>query len=307
MHKIAVIDMGTNTFNLAVFSYEQSQLNYLFETRVPVKLGEGSIHKNVIGEPATLRAINALNELKKKALTFGVNQLMVFATSAVRSAENQAWFTQEIKKQTGISPNIISGDKEAELIYKGVKLGQKFKDEPYLILDIGGGSNELIIGNQNQIFWKKSYNLGVARLLLNYKISNPIKKEEFNYVVEDLKAQLPEFKAAIKQFNPRVLVGASGSFDTLKQTSIFLGEPPVASSQNYFEIEISKFEQMFQLLCFSSLEERKKLEFIPSYRTEMIVPGMIFLQAILSLTHIEKMYQNNYALKEGVVAEYLNL
>jgi len=307
MGVFAIIDMGTNTFNLLVFEFNNQKLDYLFENRIAVKLGEGSITKDIISKEATERAIKALKAHLNKLSEFKVNSVSVFATSAVRSAQNQTSFLKTIKKETGLKIEVISGEREAELIYKGVKSTINYLNEPYLILDIGGGSNELIIANNNEIFWKKSFNLGVARLLARYPHPDPISKDTLENILREISAELKPLSEALKTYPANILVGASGAFDTLVKLENKLYNSTIDLSKNSFRFNPITFDTICKKLLFSTNNQRAEMDFIPAYRKEMIVMGMVFLTAVLNLQHFKEIYQSNYALKEGVMAEIINL
>ncbi|RZL51322.1 MAG: exopolyphosphatase, partial [Pedobacter sp.] len=161
--RIALIDLGTNTFHLLIAEIKQKKFDILYKTNVPVKLGEGRINDNIIIPNAFERGINCLETFAKTIKNYHVDKVKATATSAVRSAENGQDFVKVVKEKTAIEIEIISGDEEAELIYQGVKLSGGIQDLS-LIMDIGGGSVEFILCDTQNLIWKKSYNIGAARL-----------------------------------------------------------------------------------------------------------------------------------------------
>ena len=153
---VAVLDLGTNTFNLVIAGEtEDKQPQIIYNTKLPVKLGEGGINKGYIAPEAFTRGILAIEKHFSTIQSHRVKKILAFGTSAIRTAQNGDAFLKRIKAITGIDVEIISGEREAELIYYGVRQTYSMNSGKYLILDIGGGSNELIIADQQQIFWKK--------------------------------------------------------------------------------------------------------------------------------------------------------
>ena len=163
----AVLDLGTNTFNILIVNIEKNVKTILHHDRVPVKIGKGGIQNNQIIEEACQRAKEALKQFRKLIDQYNVKieDITAIATSAFRNAINGQALADEIKQETEIEIRIIQGEVEAELIYYGVKGAMKIGEETALIMDIGGGSVEFILCNENHIFWKKSYEIGAQRLL----------------------------------------------------------------------------------------------------------------------------------------------
>ena len=176
--KIAVIDMGTNTFHLIIAEVTETSHEILHKERVAVKIGENGITKGIITDQAWIRALSTISSFKETMDQNGVKAIFATATSAVRNASNGEALTEEIKKQTGIETKIISGEQEAKTILNGVKEAIELGDEKSLIMDIGGGSIEFIIANQDETFWLKSFEVGGQRLVEKFHNQDPISQGE---------------------------------------------------------------------------------------------------------------------------------
>ena len=139
--RVGIIDCGTNTFNLLVAEVTEDNVwSVLFENKIPVKLGAGGFEKKTIVPSRFIRGLDALHCHANNMRNFEVSKAFAFATSAVREAENGNDFVKVAKEQTGISIDVIDGQKEAELIWKGIRQTIDLGDSPALIMDIGGGS-----------------------------------------------------------------------------------------------------------------------------------------------------------------------
>ena len=159
----AVIDLGTNTFNLLIAQIDNGQLIRIYSDKLPVLLGMGGINKGVITDSAMLRAKNALilfHESCKKYKVVGINGI---GTSALRAASNSSELIDFARIELGIPIEVISGNREAELIYHGVRLSNAISN-PCVIMDIGGGSTEFIGASSTGINWTKSFDIGVSRI-----------------------------------------------------------------------------------------------------------------------------------------------
>ncbi|MFW5699290.1 MAG: phosphatase [Bacteroidota bacterium] len=304
MERVAIMDLGTNTFNLLVAEENHSgPLKVLFENKLPVKIGKGGIHKKSILPDAMERALTAVKEHAKKTKEFQTEKKIAYGTSALRGASNGKELMEKIKAQSGFDVHIIDGNREAELIYFGIRESVELTDVPVLILDIGGGSNELIIANRKKIFWKKSFDLGIARLLELFHPSDPIQKKEIEEISRYFKQELTPFFEAQEQFQPKRLIGASGTFDT------FVSMLAHAYPQNINEDKISQpipmvlFDELYNNLINSTLNERKKMPGLVEMRLEMIVLATYFVKFIMDETSVNELWHSAYSLKEGAASE----
>ena len=309
--RISVIDLGTNTFNLLIVETSDDQsYQIIYNNKLPVKLGKSGIDKKEIRPDAITRGMNALERHMATIKEYKSDRLFAFATSGIRSARNGEQFVKMIQQRFGMDVEIISGDREAELIYHGVKQAVDLGKEKVLILDIGGGSNEFIIADCDTMHWKKSYPLGVARLLAKFKPSDPVSIEEIEFISNYLEERLSDLFEEFRKHKITTLVGASGSFETI--AAMIRADDPTFESETAktpqsVNIDLTDFENLYQKLINSTLKERKQMKGLESMRLEMIVLATLIVKFILQKLKITRLVQSNFALKEGVVYELLNL
>ncbi len=309
--RISVIDLGTNTFNLLIVETNGDQTyKIIYNNKLPVKLGKSGIDKKEIRPDAITRGLNAIERHLQTIREYKAERILAFATSAVRSARNGEQFVKMIRQRFDLEVEIINGDREAELIYYGVKQAVKLGSEKVLILDIGGGSNEFIIADQENIYWKKSYPLGVARLLAKFKPSDPISIEEIEFISNYLEERLSDLFEEFKKHKINTLIGASGSFETI--VAMIRADDPNFESETgtvpeSVNIDLTDFENLYQKLINSTLKERKQMKGLESMRLEMIVVATLIVKFILQKLKLQLLMQSNFALKEGVIYELLNL
>jgi len=301
--RIAIIDLGTNTFNLIIAEvFSNKRFKQIYETKLPVMLGQGGINNNYIVPGALKRGIKTLKQYKKITEKYRSDKLIAIATSAIREASNGQDFIEKAKKQAGIAVEIISGDREAELIYYGVREGVKMSHRKSLIMDIGGGSTELIIADKNKIFWKKSFLLGAARLLDKIKPSDPISDQEIkrieNYLLKEL---LPLF-SAVKKHPVAELIGSSGSFESLAEMIVCrFYSPSVLEGKTEYDFDLGDCSKIYKLIVKSTRAERMKMKGLIKMRVDMIVVSAIFVNLIVRKLKIKKIRLSTYSLKEGVI------
>lgn len=307
--KIAIIDMGTNTFNLLIVeTQENSGYKIIFKDKAGVKLGQGGINKKFITAEAFERGLNAIHKHLKSILPFQVDKTYAIATSGVRSTENGKKFVDTIENKFNLKVQVISGDEEAELIYRGVKQAVAFNDNHILILDIGGGSNEFIIANQQGLIWKESFDLGIARLLDMFSPSDPITEKEIQLIENYIDQKLDRLYSAVAKYLPSQLVGCSGTFDSFREMIIAQngGVNYEAQTLSAYPINLHDYEKLHIDLIKSTLEDRKKMEGLELVRVEMIVLASIFVNFIIRKLKIKSLTQSAFAIKEGMVDKILN-
>lgn len=299
--RIAIIDLGTNTFNLLIAEKRMGRFVTLHQERIAARMGVGGINDGFITSEAIERVLNALKKFKLTIENWQVTQLTTFGTSALRSAKNGGELTKKILIETGIAVRIISGEEEAELIYLGVRTAVALGVSKSLIVDIGGGSVEFIIANADEMFWKKSVDIGGQRLIEKFQYHDPILPEERAQINEYLEVQLTPLLSELKKHLPETLVGSSGSFDTLseiychKQGLPFPKEPETP-------LTIVGFETIFDELLYKPRTERLAIPGMIEMRVDMIVVACCLIQYLLKKHLFKSIRVSAYSLKEGVLA-----
>lgn len=298
--RIAVIDCGTNTFNLLIADVSASGMKYVLRTKRVVKLGSEGIKDRIIGEKSQVRAIDALTDYKAITEKHKVQKVKIIGTAALRDALNGPELLRKIKKATGFKIRLIDGNQEATYIFQGVKASQLLDESCQLIMDIGGGSTEFIICNKDKIFWKESFRLGAARLLEEISPSDPIRKEEIKKINLLLEKKLSPLMKACQKYQPQKLIGSSGSFDTFAAIILKKNGENLGRKANY-QFNLSEYKKVHSLLLKSTYKERLQIPGLLRMRADMIVLATLLLTFVLQSTKIKTLYLSKYALKEGVL------
>ena len=307
--RFAVIDLGTNTFNLLIAeSKADNSFVKIFNTKVAVKLGEGAINAGYIADVPFQRGINALKQFQQYLLDYDVEQTYAFGTSAIRSASNGAEFAAQAKRVAGMTISIIDGNEEADLIYYGTKMAVALSEKTSLIMDIGGGSNEFILANCNTLFWKQSYLLGAARLLDKFKPSNPITENEIAYFNSYVKKELVTLYDAVKRFPPVELIGSSGAFDSvIDLITEEYGTVPTNDENTEYSIDIERYKHISKKIIASTIQERQKTKGLIEMRVDMIVISFLLIDFMIHEFNIDTIRVSSFSLKEGVISKKLGL
>ncbi|HRW98173.1 MAG TPA: exopolyphosphatase [Cyclobacteriaceae bacterium] len=302
--RIAIIDLGTNTFHLLIVDVDGSGYRIVHRERQAVKLGKKGINEGIITEEAFHRASNTIARFKTSIDQMAVDEIYAFGTSALRSASNQKEIISQIKKEHGVEVNVISGDEEARLIFEGVKSALTFGGKS-LVMDIGGGSVEFIIGDDNQIHWKRSFEIGAQRLLEMYHRHEPITKTEIHELYKHFDEVLGPLFKALDEYKPEALVGSSGTFDTL--SDIYCIQNGITKDPNAPETPLSfeGFNQIFKELLVRNREQRMSIPGMIELRVDMIVVACCLIDYVTKKYCFDKIRVSSYALKEGVLADLL--
>lgn len=304
--KAAVIDMGTNTFHLLLVELNGKEFKTIYKEKIAVKLGQGGITQNQITPEAEKRAVHTLGHFKNLIDGEAINQVFAFATSAVRNATNGPDFVHKVKEQLGIQIHVISGEEEAQLIYEGIHFSGALDEHPSLMMDIGGGSVEFIIGNAQKVFWKRSFEIGGQRLLDAFHYHDPILPEEVEKLELYCGEKLQPLLEAIATYQPSGFVGASGTFDTLIDMYYATMLQCKLTGEHVFELPVNDFYQIFQLLVTKNRAERLLIPGMIAMRVDMIVVASCLIDFILQHVQVECIRCSHYSLKEGAVSRMIS-
>lgn len=324
--KQAVIDLGTNTFHLMIVEQQAHQpWEVLFRESRPAKIGKGGINQNRITPEAIDRALVVLTYFRTILDQHGIDpgSVRAFGTSAIRVADNQAEFLDRVLEETGIQIRVISGDQEAAYIYAGVRasgamnLSPDDQPEPNrrtapvsLIMDIGGGSVEFVLGTPERIFWKQSFEIGGQRLMERFmpNTQNAISLAAVERLNDFFREQLLPLTNAIHQYAPTTgrpmqLVGSSGTFDTLIDMQFMHEKGHLPNpEQAAFLLLVEEFYRSYELLLTRNHDERMQLPGMIELRVDMIVVAVCLIDYVLSTFGINTITVSTYALKEGALA-----
>jgi exopolyphosphatase / guanosine-5'-triphosphate,3'-diphosphate pyrophosphatase len=301
--RIAIIDMGTNTFHLLLAESDDKGYHITYRDRLAVKIGKGGINHGMITTEGMNRALLAMQSFRNIIDEHGgVDEVYAFGTSALRNASNKGEVKQKIKDLTGIDVHIISGDEEAKFIYEGVKAALGLGEEYSLIMDIGGGSVEFIIGNHDHIQWKESLEIGAQRLLEKFQKNDPITPDEIAALDNHFEKVLSPVFNALERYPAHILVGSSGSFDTL--SDIFCARHEIAKAPDEIETPLSLqgFYEIYDELIHKDRQQRMEIPGMIEMRVDMIVVACCLIRYLIEHWTFNRIRVSTYSLKEGVLA-----
>jgi exopolyphosphatase/guanosine-5'-triphosphate,3'-diphosphate pyrophosphatase len=290
----AIIDLGTNTFNLLIADVRENNFEVLHAEKDGVALGMGGINDRRITKAAEHRALVALSNFKTVCDSFRVDRIWAFGTSALRDAENADDFVKKVKQDLDLEIAIISGEQEAQLIFEGVSRLHDFRTSG-VVIDIGGGSTEVIFADENGVSEKASLDIGVSRIYQQFNFSDPFCLNDTLKIEEFLDNSSNSFLDCRKT---PVMIGSSGSFETFYE---LLHQTCFPDDKKIFEVDRYEFEKILNQVIGSTLRERELNEFIIPIRKIMAPITAVKIKWLMKKLGTERVLISPFSLKEGAM------
>lgn len=301
-NRIAAIDVGTNSIHMIVAEEQRHGHRVIDKEKEMVQLGRGSLEGRPLTDEAIERGVEALRKMAGIAERWQVSEVVAVATSAIREAPNGRRFITAAQKAAGIRIRVISGEEEADYIYRAVRSAIDFHGGTALAIDIGGGSVELIVGTADEVYLTSSEPLGALRMSQMFdldRVSTAAMIDECrSYVRKRLKKTLPPIATLGFDFT----VGTSGTIATLS-TLASNGES-VTSGLRW--LSRKRLRELIDTLAPLSFADRAKRFSLDERRAETILGGAIVLDEIMRKLDIEQIRACDAALREGIVEHVLD-
>ena len=308
---IAAIDLGTNSLHMVVVKIDATlpAFTIIAREKETVRLGDRDLTTGDLKPEIVQKAIAALGRFQKVAKTFNAETIVAVATSAVREAPNGKDFLHKIAVDLGLSVDLISGQEEARRIYLGVLSGMEFNNQPHMIVDIGGGSTEIILGDSNEPRTLTSTKIGAVRLTSELITTDPIANHEFHYLQAYTRGMLErsveEVLANLKFGEKPRLVGTSGTIETLALINAREKLGYVPSTLNGYQLSLLDLREWVNRLRTLTNVERSAIAGMPEKRSEVILAGAVILQEAMTLLGVESVTICERALREGVIVDWM--
>ena len=310
LRRVAAIDIGTNSTHLLVAAVdpELRTFSVVLAEKSTTRLGERDPETGAITDAALGRGMDALRRFTELAASHQVEQIVTAATSAVREAPNGRDFLQQIKDDLDLDVDLVSGPEEARLIYLGVLSGMSFGDRPHLLLDIGGGSTELILADGRDARALTSTRIGAVRLQREFVTEDPMPPQGKAflraYIQGSLEPAVEKVKRRIKPGESPVMVATSG---TAMAVGALVASNDERSPQKLHGYRISRkgLNQVVDKLMPLSPEQRRALAPINDRRAEIIVPGALILQTSMKMLGVDDLVLSERALREGLIVDWM--
>lgn len=302
--RIAALDLGTNSFHLLIAEvHPDGHFEALTREKAMIRLGDVVSRRGRITDEAAEVAVATVRRFKLLADAAGVTEIHACATSAMRRAANGDAVVDRIERETEVTVEVISGLREAELIFGAIRASVMLEPAPALCIDLGGGSVEIMVGDAGGLRWATSENLGVGRLTAEFVTTDPISKDERRALRAHLVERLTPVADEIAAFEPKLLVGSSGTLEDLARMAAARRKADVPLSLNQLSVDQSEFLPLHKLILSTPADERLRFEGLDTRRVDLIPAGSIFLATAMELFGFDAMTVSEWALREGIVLE----
>ncbi len=308
----AAIDVGTNSVKLLIAEICGNEVRALCEASHQTRLGQGFYQTRNLQPGAIARTAEAVADYVEQAKHFACETIRVFSTSVAREAVNAAALVRAIEQRSGITLEIISGDQEAEWVFRGVLTDATLPPAPLLLLDVGGGSTEFILGRRERRIFSQSFPLGSVRLMETFTISDPPTAAELHAVTQSVRSLLanqvapilmPIWQNEISEASAQVqLVGTGGAATILARMAAQLttfDRAVIEAARISSDWLTQQTEQLWRL----PLVQRRELIGLPRSRADVILTGAVIYQAILEYFQFRELRVSTRGLRFAAVLD----
>ncbi len=300
--RVASIDIGTNTILLLIAEVSQRKISPLLDIETVVRLGEG-IHKNgILSREAMERGLQTLSQYVDRCRAMKVERIFAAGTSALREAKNSAEFLTSVEEKLDLSIDVISGEEEARLSFLAVARDLQKSGEPLMVVDIGGGSTEFILGKDDRVREWVSLPLGSVRFTEQFLHSDPVQDEEWQKMKRKILESLTEIPHSQE---PLFLVAVGGTATTLASVQQRL-EKFVAEKIHHFVLKKEALKNQLSLYRSKTIEERRRIPGLPVARADVVLAGATILYLAMEKLRCPSALISCHGVRYGLLYKMLN-
>lgn len=303
---LAAVDVGTNSLHLVVARVaDGGGFEPIEREKEMVRLGRGAGDMKRLDDDAIDRAVAALGRYRQLAESRGAH-LRAVATSAVREAENRKVFVKRAREEAGVEVEVISGYEEARLIHLGVLQALPVFDERRFVVDIGGGSTELIVGEQDELLFARSMKLGAIRLTERFFPEEVVKSGAVKQCRRHIRSVLSPLRREITALGHSVAVGTSGTIESVALIAHGRVSKDELRTLNGFTLSRADIEAVVEdLIAARNGEPPSRIRGLDQRRADIMLAGALILEQVVAAFDVETVVFSEYALREGVLLDTL--
>ncbi|MEM8876197.1 MAG: Ppx/GppA phosphatase family protein [Planctomycetota bacterium] len=301
--RLSAVDVGSNSIHMIVAQVDaDGGVTTLWRMKEPVGLGRISFPSKRLSKEAIDRAVVTLGRFQRASILKQAEKIVVIATSAVREAENGGDLIERVRRELKLRIKVVNAPEEARLIYLGVRHAIAI-DDPHLIVDIGGGSVEFMVGDEQDAPLLESRKLGAARLTGLFIKSDPISAGDLEAVETHIANEMAPLIEKIKALNPVGAIGTSGTLENIAaMTGGLFAEP--ASDHTLGTIDAKPLEKLAKKLIKSTAATRAEMRDLDDQRRDQILAGVLVIRHVFKTLGLKQMKLCGAALREGILVDY---
>lgn len=303
---ISVFDIGTNSIHMLVVQIQSDlSIKILNREKDTTRLGDGSFEKRRLKKSSMRRALNVIGQFHKSAKKLRANRTIGVATSAVRDAKNGKEFIREVYRRTDIRIRIVSGDEEGRLIELAARSNMDVKGKKTLVVDIGGGSMELIVGDGKKHFYLKSFPLGVARLTDHFLSKDPPSEKQLRKLEKHIEKTLSGAVKSIRKYKVAKVIGTAGTLINLGSMAFESEFTRPLKIIHHFVLQKKQLEDVHSKIVSLSLKERLNFPGLDAKRADIILAGSVLVRTLMRLLGIDRITISKQGIREGLILNFI--
>ncbi|MEQ1506009.1 MAG: Ppx/GppA phosphatase family protein [Myxococcota bacterium] len=305
--RVAAVDIGTNSVHMVVADVgPEGGITVVDKSRVQVELGRGGLEHHTITDDALARALAALESFATQASLLGVEAITTAATSAVREAKNGSEFCDRVTEATGLHVRVISGVDEARLIWLGARPNVDFSRGPALLIDIGGGSVELVVAERDRVISAYSYPLGHLRTTEQFVRSDPPTADEIQAIRKHVRQVIRPVTEDVRTGEIGSVVGTSGSIRTLGRMATAMRGDPGLQHDHGLVLERTELKRLLERMQELKGARLSELPGMDMRRRGTLPAAAAVLYQVLKSLELERLSTSEAALREGLLYEWID-
>ena len=302
--RIAALDLGSNSFHLIVVdAHPDGSFDTLLREKDVLRLADDVAKLHRISDEKVDQAVQSITRMRTLGDSMEVDEWVVYATSALREAQNGAEVVERIEAETGVGINVITGYDEAKLIFAAVRASVLLDKPPALCVDQGGGSLEVSVGDSSGMLWATSVKLGAARLTAELVQSDPPSETDLKRVRARAEELLAPIATATKRFRPGMLVATSGTMTSLVRLAA--GDLASATPNALHQTTVTALDlaPVFEKMQTMTIAQRREVNGLDARRADIMPAGSVVLQVALELFGFDEVTVSEWSMREGMVLD----
>jgi len=304
--RIAAIDIGTNSVHMIIVRVRPDlSFEVVDREKVMVRLGAGGLDGKALTTEAMSSALQALSKFKRLAESHRVDVLLAAATSATREARNGGEFLARIERETGIRPRVITGTEEARLIHQAAVYGVDVGSARAVVIDVGGGSTEITLGNATAIQAARSFKIGVIRLTERFVQSDPLSGRDERKLSKHILSEIGRHCDQITSIGFDRVIGTSGTILSLGAVAATAARGTTPAELRNLRVSAKQIRRLRKEIVAMGPAQRLTVPGLDPRRADLVVAGAVLLDTILRRLGAEELTLCDLALREGLVLDYI--
>jgi exopolyphosphatase/guanosine-5'-triphosphate,3'-diphosphate pyrophosphatase len=302
--RVAAVDLGSNSFHLVIADvHPDGSFTPVSAEKEMLRLGDVVTREGHIPRDAADAAVATMRRFRLLAEAAGAAEILACATSALRTATNGDEVLDRIEAEAGVDADAIDGQEEARLIYTAIRAAVAIEPAPAVCFDLGGGSLEIMVGDNGELAWATSERLGVGRLTTEFVHSDPISKADRRRLRQHIVSVLGPCAVEVGAFEPKMAIGSSGTIEDLAHMIAARRTAEVPHTLHHLTFTRSELDALRDDLLAATSAERRKFEGLDTKRVDLIVAGAEVMAVAMELFEVEEMTVSEWALREGMVLD----